>query len=476
VEDGTVLTFLLDDGQNPPEPANVTVHVLPCEDITEATLAMTCTDGFPGGQADVFIQLQTNGCVGGFEILIRTDPTALDFLSADALAPIYGGSEYFNHVADPFGVGTDRFVWIADINNGIPASPMAPNAMLENIVRLRFAVAPGLPWGMHIPVDFLITDYTDNTISDQTGYTFFHPFLINGCVNTRNPEVFRGDPNMNCDLYEVADAVLVARRLIEGYGVWAEDDGFDASPDCDGVDTHFPGNDPAQEAAADLNGNGFADVADLVRFINILNGYIIPPKLDPATGLAVVSIGDGVARINCGVEVGGVLVQISHDGQIGAPVASNGMDVLSRDADGVLSVLVYSLDGNRIPVGNNVLFTIPGEGEMTITEVSASDSYGRLLDVTARQDAPLPTVFTVKPNYPNPFNAKTRINFALPTPGQVTVGIYSITGQLVETLSGQFEAGYHSMTWNASNASSGIYFAKITSGDVSQTVKMTLLK
>jgi len=97
---------------------------------------------------------------------------------------------------------------------------------------------------------------------------------------------------------------------------------------------------------------------------------------------------------------------------------------------------------------------------MTITEVSASDSYGRLLDVTARQDAPLPTVFTVKPNYPNPFNAKTRINFALPEAGQVTVNIYSITGQLVETLSGQFEAGYQSMTWDGTSAASGIYFAR----------------
>lgn len=475
VPDSTYVTFLLDDGQNPPEAVDVLIRVVQCPDITEATLAMTCGEGVPGGYADVFVQLETNGCVGGFELLIRTDPTALDFLSVTPLSPINGGSEYFNHVADPFGPGTDRFVWIADINNGVPASPMAPNAMLENILKVTFGVAPGLPWGMHIPVDFMITDYTDNTISDQTGYTFFHPVLIPGCVNTTNPEEFRGDPNMNCDMYEVADAVLVARRLIEGYIVWSEDDAFGQSPDCD-LDTHYPGNDPLQEAAADLNGNGFADVADLVRFINILNGYIIPPKLDPASGLAVISLGEGIARINSGLEVGGVLLRISHDGQVGTPAASNGMDILSQDANGVLSVLVYSLAGNRIPAGNSVLFTVPGEGNMTITEVSAADSYGRLLDVTARQDAPLPTVFTVKPNYPNPFNALTAIHFALPQAGQVTVNIYSITGQLVESLGGYFDAGYHQVTWDASNNASGIYFAKLASGDVSQTVKMTLLK
>jgi hypothetical protein len=473
VPSGTVVTFLLNDG-NVVIPADVVITV-DCYEITEANLAMTCPDGAPGAIAEVYVTLESNGCVGGFEILIQTDPTALNLTTVDPLFAIHFGSEYFNHVPDPFGPGTDRFVWVANINNGVDGPPMGWTIGAEPILKLTYGITPGLPWGMNIPVTFMITDYTDNTISDETGYNFFHPTLDDGCVNTANPEEFVGDPNMNCRLYEIADAVLVARRLIEGFGVWAEDDGFGMSPDCD-TDTHYLGNDPMQEAGADLNGNGIADIADLVRFINIINGFIMPPKLDPTSGIAFVSIGDGTARISSGVEVGGLLVRIDHAGEIGAPVASNGMEILSQDVDGVLSVLVYSLAGNRVPAGNSVLFTVPGEGEMTISEVSAADAYGRLLDVTARQDAPLPTVFTVNPNYPNPFNAKTLINFAMPQAGQVTVNIYSVTGQLVETLGGQFDAGYQSIEWDASNVSSGIYFAKVASGSDSQTVKMTLLK
>jgi hypothetical protein len=99
------------------------------------------------------------------------------------------------------------------------------------------------------------------------------------------------------------------------------------------------------------------------------------------------------------------------------------------------------------------------------------------LHPTGIEDSPnMPQVFSVAQNYPNPFNAKTLINFNLPLAGQVAVNIYSITGQLVETLDGYFEAGNQSILWDASKATSGIYFYKISSGDHSQTMKMTLVK
>jgi hypothetical protein len=150
------------------------------------------------------------------------------------------------------------------------------------------------------------------------------------------------------------------------------------------------------------------------------------------------------------------------------------MDVLTHSVDGVTSVLVYSLTAERIAAGRQTVFTFQGEG--TIVEASASDAMGRLLDATARQEAPLPTEFSVNPNYPNPFNAKTLINFALPTDGDVNINIYNITGQVVQTINGHYQAGYHQVTWDASNTASGIYFAKIAAGSESQTVKMTLLK
>jgi len=472
--DGQVVVFDLFDGTDH-IPLSVTVTVT-CGDPETAVTALSmphCAAGIPGSIADVAITLNTNICIGGFEILINTDNTALNLVGIEWLPAINAGSEYHNWIQDPLGAGSDRFVWIADVNDGVDGPPMYWGLADSRIILLHFAVTPGLPWGMEIPVDFITEgpgDYTSNTVSDETGNWFIHPQLTNGCVMTVNPETFKGDPNLNCWFYEVADAVLVARRLIEGTAVWLEDDGFGQSPHCS-FDTHYVGNDALQEAGADLNGNGHADIADLVRFINILNGFITP-KLDPAVGSAAINMVNGVVSINSGVEVGGALVRIAHNGTIGTPVAANGMELLSNDANGVLSVVVYSLAGNRIPAGEQTLFTVTGTG--TVSEASAADAYGRLLE--SRVGAPVPTQFAVSQNYPNPFNAKTLIKFSLTDASDVTVAIYSITGQLVETLNGRFGSGDNQITWDASHVASGVYFAKVSAGSNSQTMKMTLLK
>jgi len=213
----------------------------------------------------------------------------------------------------------------------------------------------------------------------------------------------------------------------------------------------------------------------LVRFINITVGAVpMPPhpKTDANAVDAYVSFKDGNVAINSAVEVGGALVRIAHTGEIGVPVVANGMDMLYEDANGVLSVVVFSKTAQRIPAGTQTLFTVEGNG--TVSEASAADANGELL--ISRVGAPVPTDFVVSNNYPNPFNAQTRINFALPTASDVTINIYSITGQVVETLKGSYEAGNQSVIWDASNVASGVYFAKVSTGSNSQTLKMTLLK
>ncbi|MCD6235095.1 MAG: T9SS type A sorting domain-containing protein, partial [Candidatus Marinimicrobia bacterium] len=67
--------------------------------------------------------------------------------------------------------------------------------------------------------------------------------------------------------------------------------------------------------------------------------------------------------------------------------------------------------------------------------------------------------------------------FSLPEPAQITLNIYDITGRLVEQLINQnTAAGYHTVSWNASRHSSGIYFARMQAGDFMQTKKMVLMK
>jgi hypothetical protein len=72
--------------------------------------------------------------------------------------------------------------------------------------------------------------------------------------------------------------------------------------------------------------------------------------------------------------------------------------------------------------------------------------------------AMLPESYSLLPNYPNPFNPVTHITFGLPSESSV------------------ISAGYHSVTWDGSEYSSGIYLVRLVAGDVVKTQKMVLMK
>ena len=85
--------------------------------------------------------------------------------------------------------------------------------------------------------------------------------------------------------------------------------------------------------------------------------------------------------------------------------------------------------------------------------------------------------FVLYPNYPNPFNPVTHIEFSLPEPAQITLNIYDITGRMVEQIINQHTpAGYHTVTWDASPYSSGVYIARLKAGSFAKTQKMVLMK
>ena len=112
--------------------------------------------------------------------------------------------------------------------------------------------------------------------------------------------------------------------------------------------------------------------------------------------------------------------------------------------------------------------------------VTAACESGWLYGSSSGQAAlvnPLPTEFGLTQNYPNPFNPVTVISFSLPTSGPVQVTVYNTAGQKVATLaSGYFEAGIHSVEWDGSMYSSGVYFYKLQASNFVDTRKMILLK
>jgi len=95
--------------------------------------------------------------------------------------------------------------------------------------------------------------------------------------------------------------------------------------------------------------------------------------------------------------------------------------------------------------------------------------------VAVEEDAQ--AAFAVDQNSPNPFNPSTTISFSIPADGHVTVDIYNVAGQKVESLVNDFmNTGKHSVVWDVSGFSAGMYFYTVKSGDFTKTMKMTLLK
>ena len=80
-------------------------------------------------------------------------------------------------------------------------------------------------------------------------------------------------------------------------------------------------------------------------------------------------------------------------------------------------------------------------------------------------------------NHPNPFNPTTSIQFTLPQAGHTSLFVYDLQGRTVATLlEGQLDAGPHTATFDAEGLPTGTYLYRITSGSVTETGRMVLLK
>ena len=96
-------------------------------------------------------------------------------------------------------------------------------------------------------------------------------------------------------------------------------------------------------------------------------------------------------------------------------------------------------------------------------------------DITA--EGALPEKFALQGAFPNPFNPATNLSFSLPEPGEVSLVVYDVRGrEVVRLVDGWTPAGNYQMTFDASQLSSGLYFARLVAGDFQQTQKIMLLK
>jgi|GEM_PF-3712236 len=128
-------------------------------------------------------------------------------------------------------------------------------------------------------------------------------------------------------------------------------------------------------------------------------------------------------------------------------------------------------DVSSTPYGDGDLGTPGAKNSDFVSAIDHAQDRGALIDR-----------FQIKPNYPNPFNPGTTFQIAVPQNSRVTVGIYDVTGRLVNTLfAGELHKGVYTYHWNGKNSQgqtvpSGIYFASLRSGQTTKSIKMMLIK
>jgi hypothetical protein len=135
--------------------------------------------------------------------------------------------------------------------------------------------------------------------------------------------------------------------------------------------------------------------------------------------------------------------------------------------------------GAAVPlrIAANDFFGATAWDEMYVDNYRYNPNASWIITGVTQNGNTVPIEYTLSQNYPNPFNPTTKINFALPKSGLVTLKVYDVLGKEVATLvNSNMSVGSYSFEFNASNLTSGIYFYRLESNGFSEVKKMMLIK
>ena len=214
--------------------------------------------------------------------------------------------------------------------------------------------------------------------------------------------------------------------------------------------------------AADMNGDGFINILDIVQMVSAIlltprtdKRPVIDPKLKIGNGrVKYIGIGD-LAGIQLEVSGNFKLTNIPHNWNI---------------HHNENTILLFSEDGKSL--SNDVLFEY--DGEMIIEHNIIADWLNHR---ATAEIIPMTNTFKLYAPYPNPFNPQTKIRYTLEARSKTSVYVTDILGRNIAQLhTGVQSKGEHSVTWQAKNQASGMYFVHLLSNGVIQSKRVILTK
>ena len=121
--------------------------------------------------------------------------------------------------------------------------------------------------------------------------------------------------------------------------------------------------------------------------------------------------------------------------------------------------------------------TLTGDVLRTTLPPSSMVYIGEEAQTFVAETYDFPVSFSVQAPYPNPFNPITTVSFNIAVGGNVRIDVFNSAGQMVDTLlNARVSAGMHSVVWNASACSSGVYHIRTADSVTAHTVKVTLIR
>ena len=85
--------------------------------------------------------------------------------------------------------------------------------------------------------------------------------------------------------------------------------------------------------------------------------------------------------------------------------------------------------------------------------------------------------FSLSSAYPNPFNPSTSFDVSIPNAGYLNIGVYNISGQLVDVIAnGLYNENKYTFSWDASAMPSGMYVINANFNGVSTSHNISLIK
>ena len=208
---------------------------------------------------------------------------------------------------------------------------------------------------------------------------------------------------------------------------------------------------------SDIDNSGTLSIVDVIMMVESILGSA---RLVDASEV-ILTKDNYSLTYNADGFVGGLQITLSHDDDFDIELTTHAMVADYKTTGSLTTIIVAAPESGP-------LFT--ASSEFFIEEVIAGTSAGEIM-VT------MPVDFGLSTAYPNPFNPSTSFNLNMSSTEMVSIDVYNVMGQRVDTIhNGELAAGVHSFSWNGVKIASGAYFIKATTSSNVATQKVMLMK